>query len=745
MLQLKQLRLRNYGLFREQDFDFRPGLTMIGGNNRVGKTLLLSPLRPLFFGLASGDTMPKGSSVEIDLRKVSAEGKGTSLSIGASTPSARPDWKLHVNRQDMAAHRKVDVRRLISKHVAITEDLFDSTCHIAAAGRNLPLFAGTPAARMDWLASVFNLSATYNRMQDGVDEQLRKLREDEIRLQVLTEQLAEVPEKPDVERLKRRLADHKRLKQQLVEWTSLNAKREQLRSLKKLRDVLKKRQTKYTNKDALALVIEQLEDKRLQVRQNAEAIQDYEVDLKLWKKAQAQIKRIRDDLPGLKAIKSPKEGRQRVLDLQHHMERLQAKIDKAKDSNDAYAAKKDAEKLLRTMQEPKLSAKQAPIALQKAKDDGAHAVRLLKKLQSLGDKDECPECGTPMSKKHVAHVGSTYRDAIEKARKDVYKAEMAISYWDMRELADADVKYVNIEDLQRACANHQLLIDALTKWVELSVVKKPELPAGKKVDLAALQNKLDACNADMSLFVAHGRSDFPSERELNDEIAKLKEELGDQDDTDMAALSEKAYKLADTNSREELQLRRYREAKAHNASLQEEIAELRRRVRAMRPLKVLKEAFGRSGVLLNSMNDAIQHLLQEINRLTPLLLNEKFRVEIVTGPRKLNVMIERNGRVGSIRTLSTSEQRCWSLLFATAMLLILPNNMLTDTIILDELEANMDAASRRRYVAEFLPYLQSIVSKVIVVTPLISGELVLQPDHAYRVEKHNNVSSLRAL
>jgi DNA repair exonuclease SbcCD ATPase subunit len=108
-------------------------------------------------------------------------------------------------------------------------------------------------------------------------------------------------------------------------------------------------------------------------------------------------------------------------------------------------------------------------------------------------------------------------------------------------------------------------------------------------------------------------------------------------------------------------------------------------------------------------------------------------------------MIERNGVVGSLRTLSMSEQRCWQLLFATAMIRILPNNMLVDTIILDELESNMDEHNRKLYTTEFLPYLQTLVSKVIVISPLIRGELSMQPDRAFLVEKKNKVSSLRQL
>lgn len=745
MLELVRLRLRNYQLFREQDFTFNKGLTVIGGNNRVGKTLLLAPIRPLLFDLPSGEHMPKGSHVELDLRKRSIDGKAINLTIGADSPKAKPDWSLRVNSQDMHTHRKRDVRSMITERISITEDLFDSTCHIAGGGHNLPLFAGTPAARMDWLTSAFNLAATYNKMQDEVSEMLDRLNKDEIRLQVLRQQLIEEPELPDEDALAKRQERHAHLKQQIAEWTGLKARQQQLKELLGLQKALQKRITKYTQRDELMERIALVEDKIANASKSEQERDEYAVDLKLWKLAQANRDKLIEMLPEKWGPYSPKKITWLLVRLDRQLKEDHKLRNEADDRNTHWEARIEARRLLKRMTEPKYSAKQANELLAQAKDDASFANRMLRTADTRKDDGTCAECGTPLTKKHRHNISQHYIDRREKAKETIYTAESAISYWDMLELARAKVKPVDVAAVQKRIQANEERVEALEQLYETASVQKPDKPKDVVVDLDKLRSHLGDLMADKALFVAHGRSSFPSRDKLKAQIAELREEIGDKADVDISELSEKAFTLGERNHRDEMLQRRHRDAAARNAELHDEIQALQKRVRSIRPLKVLKEAFGRSGIMLNSMNDMIQHLLQELNALAPLLLNEKFRVDIVTGPRKLNVMVERNGSVGSIRSLSTSEQRCWSLLFATAMLRILPNNMLTDTIILDELEANMDATSRKRYGAEFLPYLQTIVPKVIVVTPLISGELILQPDHAYRVEKHNNISTLRAI
>jgi DNA repair exonuclease SbcCD ATPase subunit len=343
-------------------------------------------------------------------------------------------------------------------------------------------------------------------------------------------------------------------------------------------------------------------------------------------------------------------------------------------------------------------------------------------------------------------------EVLERYQKQVLKhtrlqddAQDAVLYYDLKETAEQEIREIDAADLEAQLMKASGRIKLLEKLLDLKRVAKPEKPKIEVIDVDKLRKKLSKLESDLHLLQAHGRSKFPSQKKCEERIAELETQLDGFETDKMELLSEKTMHVGEQLQELRVRRSRYNDTLRRNKEIQDEIAPLERSIRKIRPLRALKDAFSRSGIVLTAMNDVIEHLLQELNDLVPRLIGEQFRIDIVTGPRKLNVMIERNGVVGSLRTLSMSEQRCWQLLFATAMIRILPNNMLVDTIILDELESNMDEHNRKLYTTEFLPYLQTLVSKVIVISPLIRGELSMQPDRAFLVEKKNKVSSLRQL
>lgn len=737
MLQLRELRLNNYSLFADETFKFQTGLTVVGGNNRVGKTLLLSALQPLLVGLAHGDSMPRGSHVELDARKVTASGK-TDLRIVADTPKTRPDWQLLVNGSDVATHRKADARQLISRQIGFTEELFNASCHLVAGDRNLPLFAGTPATRMDWLTSVFNLLHRYTSMREMVDTRLRALDADTARLSALEEQLRDLPEEPDLDKLKLLKRKLRSLEDKVADATAARAKQQELDSLINQRRLLKQRRSKFNSKLELQEELNTLSRALAAVTKQQDKLAEYEADQRDYVRYKARRAKLLQALS-----KPPSDDLAAEIDqLAELNDKLRNMLTIAEATNDAVAARSRAIQQLKTMRQPELSesqAEKAEMSAQRTIDQVKH------QLNKLGPTEgTCPECGAELNEKHVERVESRLRKEWKQAKQDLEAAQRAMSYYGLRKLAKFKGEPIDIPAVKKRLERIRQRGKALTALSELEVVKKPVEP--KQVTKAPKDaiDSMTALRLDLSLLNSLGLNKFPSESKLKQRIDELKQELHGVDGS-FADLYAQSQKVSERIQRIRSAQRHYNSVSENNDRLNEDIIGLRRRVNTLRPLKVLKDAFGRDGVLLIEVNDLIQQLLRELNRLVPLLINEKFRVDIVTGPRKLDVLVERNGSVGNLRTLSTSERRCWSLLFAAAMLRILPNHMLVDTIILDELEANMDAHSRAAYTSEFLPYLGTVVPKVVVVTPLINGELDFRPDHAYRIVKQNNVSKLKQL
>lgn len=744
MLELQQLRLRDFLLFKEQDFTFQPGLTVIQGDNYSGKSLLLSALDGLLFNLASGERFPRGCSVELDLRKITPDTK-TNLRIGARSPGVKPDWELFVNKQDMATHRKKDVRRLIDRYIPITEDLFKSTSKITA-GDNVPLTYGTPAVKLDWLSSAFNLAVTYNQMGENIADKLSSLQKDEVRLDVLQGQLISVPESVDNRLLRKLQSQYDTLSDRMKQWSKFNQQREELKTLRLLVAALNKRRTEYKTEDDLLEAKQSIQKRLKDHERNRKAATQYDAAILEFKRSVSNRKELINKLPKAFQPENPREAKVLLKGCAKALQELNDFIEEAEAKNEQFHKAVACKTMLKQYKKPRYDKAKAELILYKARNEIVFINGILAKINKNND-NICPECGTELTKNHVHKVETNYQERQRKAIQRQDESQNAINYYELVEqLKDAPTKLTDIDSLKAEKTDVKRIIGQLERLLDLPRVTKPVRPTSlKKVDEKKLRKKLTAIQSDLALLQAHGRTTFPNLKSSEERIVELEQILRDSEDEKVDLLSEKTIQLNEKLQKLKAQQSRYNDAIKNNARLQDEISELKKRVWRLRPLRALKEAFGRSGIMLDAMNDGIQHLLQELNALVPLLINEQFRIDIVTGPRKLDVLIERNGVVGSVKTLSKSEQRCWQLLFATAMIRILPNNMLMDTIILDELESNMNEKNRRRYTMEFLPYLQTLVPKVIVISPLISNELQMRPDRVFRVEKKNRVSTLRAL
>jgi DNA repair exonuclease SbcCD ATPase subunit len=740
MLALKELRLRNYLLFQEQDFRFENGLTVIQGRNRSGKSLLLSSISGMLHGMPAGESFPKGSHVELELARITPESK-TNLRICASSPKSKPDWEFFVNKKDMATHRKKDVRALIDRYVPITDDLFHSTGHIIA-GKAMPLFQGTPAVKLDWMSSVFNLAAKYSNMTDLVSAKLEKLQKEEIRLDVLRQQIQTLPEPVDEASYSALKKKYDSFSERIKSWSELSRLNEELQALKKLLSAIEKRKTDVDSEDELQEEIAACKKLLKKAEGQEEARQEYRDACADYKTYIERKEAILAKLP--KEIKSPKDAETLLRLTTKVAEHAKSELALADELNSKRMIVLQARKELAKSTKPGMTDKQARLQFNKSRERIMFLNGLIRKVNNVTD-DTCPECGTPLTKKHMDEVLERYQKQVLKHTRLQDDAQDAVLYYDLKETAEQEIREIDAADLEAQLMKASGRIKLLEKLLDLKRVAKPEKPKIEVIDVDKLRKKLSKLESDLHLLQAHGRSKFPSQKKCEERIAELETQLDGFETDKMELLSEKTMHVGEQLQELRVRRSRYNDTLRRNKEIQDEIAPLERSIRKIRPLRALKDAFSRSGIVLTAMNDVIEHLLQELNDLVPRLIGEQFRIDIVTGPRKLNVMIERNGVVGSLRTLSMSEQRCWQLLFATAMIRILPNNMLVDTIILDELESNMDEHNRKLYTTEFLPYLQTLVSKVIVISPLIRGELSMQPDRAFLVEKKNKVSSLRQL
>lgn len=742
MLQLNSISLKNLVLFEDQDFKFEEGITLISGRNRTGKSLLLSPLKTLLCGQTSEDILPSGSHVELNATAVNVDGTKSRLHIIADTPKTKTQWDLRVNTKAMDTHRVKDGRALIDKYVGLPSEVFSVVCHVLGSNPS-PLRFGTPSSKLEWVSSLFNLSDSYTMLEESVSERLAKATAAEVELRY-AEKAYVKPVKPDLSELASLEARVEKMREFMNRHMLQDALRQEMNGLIVQVSSLAKRKTKYKTQQEMTSRLRSIAADMDNARDYADAMEDYNRLYLKHQNKKTKFEKVVDSLPKKYVPMSPKH-------LKSLIEQVVTETDENEQLIEGYG---EAEFKYERWQKAKSSLKQPRISKEEF-DKATKAISSLeykikdisKRIKDMEETEEgpCPECGNEITAKHKHTVVKRERAKKQECSSRKIRCEKTMHTYEQQQIALDKVPAP--KSMDELSARSKYLEGVLTDLIRLrsldlgSKPKKPDLDV-PDVDLKSLRTEKDNIQQDLDLLDTLGLEKFPSNTDkMKERIAEIRLELKSKKTfnvDEFEGLSEKVATLKLERDRYTKELALYKEHV-------DEIEELRLRSKRIRPLKALKEAFGKTGLRLGSLTDSLHVLMQELNNTAPLLFDEKFKFDVETGPRRLNMLIERNGKVSGMRGMSMSELRCWTLLFSTAMLKLLPPRMLTDTIILDEMESNMDPINKARYSKEFIPYLQTLVPKVIVVSPLMNSELSIQPDRAYMVEKKNNVSTLRML
>ena len=94
--------------------------------------------------------------------------------------------------------------------------------------------------------------------------------------------------------------------------------------------------------------------------------------------------------------------------------------------------------------------------------------------------------------------------------------------------------------------------------------------------------------------------------------------------------------------------------------------------------------------------------------------------------------------------LSGSESRCFMLLSLLSLLPLIPSSLRTDYVVLDEIEAGISEENRKLISQNFFKTLQTIIPKVIVVTPMNQQEFYIESNHEYFIHLENNESVMES-
>jgi len=739
MYNFDKLQLTNFLLWDEQEFVFEKGITHIHGDNGSGKSLLFSSLLPLLY---DENYLPKSARASLSFYNEYHEYDFTVFNLGKKTNR----YEISIDNKEQKTERIADAKSIIAKHWSnnIQESLFTTTVSLSGLNRH-PLSTGKPASRLDWIHETLAYASLLDSYIHDVDKQIKEAKENNTKYTLLRNQF------DSMEVIEASPVDVKELRNEInsivEEIKSLERKKTKVEyALSNKTDIPDVKPSKYSYKELkikledLEAIIEDLEDKKSKF-QTQKDLKTRILDLE--GKSTGVKKQYKKSclVASFKAVNPIKVAG--ILGIK--IESLKNQIRESKISNELYEEQSSLRKFLKKHKNydiPSIN------ELKRKKERLSKAITLNNLSVSAHESGEeyCQVCGssTKHSKKDLERIAKE----TEKLSNRLNKVELYLKIHKARSINLAE--YIEVDELESKITKLNKVLHYANEYLSIKE-KLNELPKLKDVQFDKNELKLAIQRKktiEKQLIDAKVYKDVQKRMEdiqENEYFSKSKKELTkliNAIERKLSSLYEKQSDLNDDIINVETNSKLYEKYRRERKALKEQVLDLRKYNRDYKILTVLKKALGRDGFRTKRLESTLELFVDNLNDLAPLLWREPFKFEIETGPRKCEVIIHRNNKVGDAYTLSGSEQRRWQLLAGLAMLRLLPSNRRCNTIILDELEANLNQKSRHQMMQDFMPELQKTVPNVLIVSPLTTKELSLQPDRTYTVEKRNNKSKL---
>lgn len=159
---------------------------------------------------------------------------------------------------------------------------------------------------------------------------------------------------------------------------------------------------------------------------------------------------------------------------------------------------------------------------------------------------------------------------------------------------------------------------------------------------------------------------------------------------------------------------------------------------------ILLEAYSNDGIKKFLLSRICKTFQDNLNKYVRFVFREPFRFECFATDKGVFIYVHRPSgktiRTSDIKRLSGAERRMFSWLKLLALLPMLPAKKRFDTLILDEPDANLDEPMIETFVTKFLPKLQKIVPKVVVISP--KDTIAPSGSKIFRVTKKGSTSTL---
>lgn len=205
MLNIEKVNLTNIVTYKDQDFRFEPGLTIVKGENRAGKSLLFSSLANLlYFSHPLSDKKDAKAILTARDQEVDKKAASSSITLDISKGDQKYTIKQKAAKESITYQIQENGIDLDSRTIALSKDLIEGiftqpedifyTSTYLTSYRNHPLLHGSTAQRYEFFEKLFNFDF-FDFLYEKFNLEVKDLESKKVELGNLESLLLDLPSK----------------------------------------------------------------------------------------------------------------------------------------------------------------------------------------------------------------------------------------------------------------------------------------------------------------------------------------------------------------------------------------------------------------------------------------------------------------------------------------------------------------------------------------------------------------------
>lgn len=749
MIEFEKIALKNVITHKDSAFEFQPGITVVRGDNGAGKSLLFNCI-PNVFDSAPPLAKKKDAKVLHSENSMSAIGfkfkyadKG--YRVIQESKKGSLTYSIEEDGIDLEPRTISIAKELMEKAFPISTNHYYSLIHLNTYRPHI-LLSGTGPQRKEFFEELFHLNIS-DFMADKVKEEYNVLKRLKDEMTVLKDQINELKHIDNIDDLK----NEYKLKEK--EYLELEKKYNELTKNISIITSIETymSQLKYPN-----VSLEELEKKKSDIENKLEKMEKFKekVSYEIFsynqnEEIKAKKKELEKELEGFKDISETAENiKIQYNEIKENGNLLKKKKAEAEENNKLFEELKELEKLV-APENKEISYMEYLKKTSIAENSIKEKENLVKRLEGLQGEAKCPMCQQPLNEKDLESLIASCNNDILYLGMPLCNKRETIKWFELKEKGleficiegvEEDLllvtnKLEELKGLYNRAKQKEEIEQKIRALPEIKEIEQPDTDKLKEIEqkIPLGRSKLEILNSDIRI-----RKEL--EKLDTDKFSNLNKSGLEQETLE---LQPKIRELNEKRMELNANIKLGEEQNSRFEKITNRIAEIEKKIESMPVYEALIKAYSAKGIRIAQIAYLAEMFCNNLNKYSNMVFNKKMKFFVNVDANNFNIFAERNGRTSDVSQLSGQESRFFMLLCALSLIPFIPERLRCDTIILDEVEAGVNEANRKYLVNQgFFKTLQSIVKKIVIVTPMSGQEYYIDANQEYYISLKNDSSHI---